>query len=242
LNGGPGRDVLCGTSGNDALNGNGGDDELRGGAGIDTLRGGDGIDTLSGGSGNDTLFGGGGIADSLDGGDGNDALFLRDGNVDQLPGCGSGTDSADLDLRDSELMSFTAGATLGVSLLISACEHVTTGAVHEGPNVVISGRSLRVGSDGRTAVGLHCPGSLHTPCKGALTLAVATKSKTRRTQPLTRYSVRSGHSGSVSVGLSSHDESTLRRSGRASGVIRSVEQGHLGKKTTFQGVGLKAQP
>jgi hypothetical protein len=218
LNGGSGRDVLCGTSGTDDLNGNGGNDELRGGADIDSL---------SGGTGNDTLIGGTGL-DTLEGGGGNDSLFLRDGGLDAIGRCGPGTDSIDLDLVD-----FASFFTFGT---LFECESVSVGAVREGPNVVISGGSRRVANDGGTSVGLRCPRSLNILCKGSLTLGIL--SKTKRTQLVTRYSIRPGHSLSVPVRLNQHDRTALRRSGRVTGEVVSIEKGHFGNKTTAKAVTL----
>jgi hypothetical protein len=219
LTGTESNDVLCGTEARDILSGRAGDD------------------VLFGGGGNDTLVGGLG-SDSLDGGSGDDHLFLRDGELDPVPTCGSGNDSVDMDLADAQGFGFAAAITLGLSVVLASCENITVGAVHEGSNVVISGQTLRVGKAGRTAVGLHCPGSLDIPCKGSLTLAVLDKSKKPRSHPATRYSVRPGHSLSVLARLSSRDQGTLRHGGRATGVITSVEQGHFGNKTTIKTVEL----
>ncbi len=73
LRGGSGVDLLCGQEGNDLLFGHNGDDELRGGADNDVLRGEAGMDLLDGGSGDDSLLGGAGD-DDLVGGDDTDKL------------------------------------------------------------------------------------------------------------------------------------------------------------------------
>ena len=97
--GGPGDDVLIGTSGDDTLSGGGGSDELSGRAGNDLLLGGGGSDTLKGGAGDDTLKGGGG-PDSLRGGAGDDNLSggggadtLRGGAGDDILKGGGGADT-----------------------------------------------------------------------------------------------------------------------------------------------------
>jgi Ca2+-binding RTX toxin-like protein len=56
LNGGHGRDVLCGYAGNDTLIGKGGNDRLYGGDGNDRLWGGAGNDVMVGGKGNDIFI------------------------------------------------------------------------------------------------------------------------------------------------------------------------------------------
>jgi uncharacterized repeat protein (TIGR01451 family) len=80
LTGGPGDDVLCGTSGADNITGGGGRDLVFGFAGADSVTGGDGNDTLIGGAGND----------ELSGGSGNDRMYGLEHN-DTLTG-GGGTD------------------------------------------------------------------------------------------------------------------------------------------------------
>jgi hypothetical protein len=240
LQGTSGHDVLCGTLGDDVLNGNGGDDELRGFGGNDLLNGGDGYDQMNGGRGNDTLIAGPGFdCSGLNqvGGEGNDRFEYRDGTPDadgcgfgffEPPGCGNGVDQVDMDLLD-----FVQGDAL--ALFLSDCESFVVGAVHEGPNLVISGGSLKVRS-GRTSVQLRCPRSLDIRCKGTLRLGIP--SKTKRSQPITHYSIRPGHSLNVSVALNQHDRTALARSHRAAGGVLSVEKGHFGNKTTFKQVTL----
>ena len=80
--GGPGNDVITGSSsadwligdaGDDVISGAGNGDAVDGGAGADRLAGNDGADLVVGRDGNDSIDGGGG-ADRLDGGLGGDAL------------------------------------------------------------------------------------------------------------------------------------------------------------------------
>jgi hypothetical protein len=83
-------------------------EELRGGRGVDTLKGpvnggmimfgGDGGDTLEGGSLGDTLFGEGG-GDTYIANGGNDFISANDGIGEQI-GCGTGTDTAEVDSND----------------------------------------------------------------------------------------------------------------------------------------------
>jgi len=98
LVGNDGHDVLWGFGGNDLLEGGNGDDVLDGGDGKDILLGGDrndflagraGSDLLLGGAGHDRMYGGTG-ADWLAGGAGNDVLF-GGGGGDTLVG-GTGND------------------------------------------------------------------------------------------------------------------------------------------------------
>jgi RTX calcium-binding nonapeptide repeat (4 copies) len=241
LAGGSGRDVLCGTSGNDVLIGNEGDDDLRGAGGNDALDGSAGDDSLGGGAGADTVTGGFGF-DSVDAGDGNDSVRLRDGELDNVGvlTCGFGSDSLDIDLKDKQALTAVDGLSLFITVLTRSCENVTVGAFGEGPNVTVSGQSLSVGEDGRTAVRLHCPGSLDIPCAGSLRLGIPTKSKKALRQPLTHYSIAAGESHSVRVRLSSHDRRTLNRRRHANGLVLSIEKGHLGDKTSAKTLKLLA--
>jgi Ca2+-binding RTX toxin-like protein len=241
LAGGSGRAVLCGTSGNDVLIGNEGDDDLRGAGGNDALDGSAGDDSLGGGAGADTVTGGFGF-DSVDAGDGNDSVRLRDGELDNVGvlTCGFGSDSLDIDLKDRQALTAVDGLSLFITVLTRSCENLTVGAFGEGPNVTVSGQSLSVGQDGRTAVRLHCPGSLDIPCAGSLRLGIPTKSKKALRQPLTRYSIAAGESRSVRVRLSSHDRRILNRRRHANGLLFSIEKGHLGDKTTAKTLKLVA--
>ncbi len=209
LIGGPSRNVFCGTSGNDVLLGNSGDDELRGFDGNDTLDGGSDNDLLNGGSGNDSLTGGIGIDIALGEG-GNDRLHLRDGEVDNVvQSCGSGTDSLDMDLADVASLAIT-----GISLLFLACENITVGAIHEGPNVVISGRSLRVGKNGRAAARLRCPSWLDIPCGG---------SRAHDPDQVEEEATPAAHADSIRAGDSGH----VRRCGSP-----AATESMLGARTT----------
>jgi hypothetical protein len=236
---------MCGTSGDDVLNGFGGNDELRGFAGRDTLAGlsgddrvdgGPDADSVDGGRGDDVVIGGFG-RDTFEGGPGNDRLFGRDGHLEANYFCSDGTDSADMDVVD-------AGRFFSSSLfLFKGCEDITAGAVNEGPNVVISGRSRRVGRDGRTRIRLRCPASLRQPsrCRGRLKLQLRSRGFLRRNAPRTRYSIPPGQSRSIRVRLSRRDRRTLRRRRRARGVATSVEAGQHGRKTTAKTLRMRAR-
>ncbi len=90
--GGPGPDVLRGTSQADDMRGLGGNDTLHGGAGADRLDGGLGQDALFGQEGNDSLVAGGaGYLDFMDGGPGDDVLTSNPGGTVRLVG-GVGND------------------------------------------------------------------------------------------------------------------------------------------------------
>jgi hypothetical protein len=265
------RDVMCGTSGRDTLRGRGGNDELRGLGGDDVLNGGIGNDEffgaagidhlqgesgndrlnggpsedeLEGGSGNDVLVGDSGEDDTFFAGDGDDTLRARDGESDGRLGCGDGTDNVDVDLIDALFLGGPPlpGAFLA-HLLLNGCENVTIGAVNEGPNVAISGRSRRVGTDGLTSVRLRCPRSLRNPsrCRGRLKLQLATRRSVRRRAARTRYSIRPGTSRLVRVRLPRHDRRGLRLRRRANGLITSVEAGQHGRKTTLKTIRLRAR-
>lgn len=74
LLGGPGNDVLIGTSGSDRVEGGAGMDLIVGAGGADLLRGQDGNDIIIGGGGGDEIHGGADV-DILVGNKGNDCLF-----------------------------------------------------------------------------------------------------------------------------------------------------------------------
>jgi len=87
--GGPGNDVLYGTTSADTIYGNDGNDTIYGRAGGDTIYGGADNDRLHGGYGNDWMYGGYGT-DGLDGGPGHDHLYGGYGG-DAIHAAGDGT-------------------------------------------------------------------------------------------------------------------------------------------------------
>lgn len=87
IKGGPGPELLRGTSGDDVIVGRGGADSIRGFGGRDRLAGRRGDDRLHGGGGRDRLLGGRG-ADVLKGGPGLDALIGGSGPDTLLAGPG----------------------------------------------------------------------------------------------------------------------------------------------------------
>lgn len=99
LTGGGGADVIRGGLGNDTLIGNAGKDRLIGGAGDDTLDGGSEADDLDGGTGADTLIGGSGV-DTFEGGTGNDIINAQDGTAETIR-CGGGDDTVTKDSSDT---------------------------------------------------------------------------------------------------------------------------------------------
>jgi Ca2+-binding RTX toxin-like protein len=74
ISGGPGSDVLVGTTGSDLIDGGDGDDLIIGAGGADRLLGGDGSDLIFGGGGADEIHGGDKV-DILVGNNGDDCLF-----------------------------------------------------------------------------------------------------------------------------------------------------------------------
>jgi hypothetical protein len=220
----------------------GGGDRLTGGDGNDTLRGGDGDDTIEGGNGNDVLVGDLG-SDILLGEAGNDQLRLRDGQLDNFGfafACGNGTDSVDMDLVDAAFLTghlFGGLLTLLVLRELVDCESISVGAVNEGPNVVISRHSVKVGTDGRAAVRLRCPASLTAPCAGTLRLGHSAKSQGKKAHS----SVDPGKMDDVSARLSRRDRRKLRRRGQLNARVVSIEQGQFGDKTTVKKLKLIAR-
>jgi hypothetical protein len=245
LTGTTGNDVMCGTSQSDTMDGNSGNDVLFGNGLNDFLSGGEGDDTVDGGLSNDTLIGEAGFDRLVGGsGNGNDQLLFRDGSQDADmnrrggPSCGSGTDSMDIDLVDARVLAATNHIVGGPLLFLGGdCENVTVGAINEGPNVVISRRSLSVGTDGRAAVRLRCPASLTAPCAGELRIG---RTKNSVGTPKA-YSIDQGKKEDVSARLSQRVRNKLSQRGRITALVTSVEQGQFGEKTTVQTIKLIAQ-
>lgn len=109
VDGGPGDDVISGTTLPDELLGGDGNDEIVGGDDADRIDGGAGTDRLFGGRGGDTVAGGPGVDDvfgddTINGDDpgnwGIDVLDLRDGGADRFVHCGYGQDAAVVDASD----------------------------------------------------------------------------------------------------------------------------------------------
>src|SRR5215213_4861885 len=143
-----------------AYNGRGGGDVVVGSDRGDRVTGGNGRDVMSAGPGNDSL----------------DAKAGEGAAVpDEFIDCGSGTDSALIDLLDPNPVG---------------CETVARSAIGEGPHVRI-GTVRRVRGRARMrAVRLRCPRRLRHRCKGRLELAL-----TRRglgPARASRYSIRAG--------------------------------------------------
>lgn len=100
--GGGGSDTIAGFTGDDLIYGNVGDDVLRGGDGNDTLRGNAGVDAVLGEGGDDLLLG-----------DGREPKIDKvDPKADYLDG-GSGNDSVDYSLAESEYTNFRITTVVG---------------------------------------------------------------------------------------------------------------------------------
>ena len=98
LDGGAGRDELCGGRVGDTLEGGAGDDEIKGADGADRIDGGSGDDELEGEDGADRITGGRG-EDEIDGGSGSDDIRARDREADDVS-CGSKRDKVVADRSD----------------------------------------------------------------------------------------------------------------------------------------------
>ncbi len=229
--GGSGNDTVIGHIAVDNLHGQTGDDDLTGAGGNDFLDGGDGNDDLDGGGGNDTLDGGNNAdtlrgstgTDGLNGSAGNDSLFAREPvgttSVADTVTCGSGTDFAEVDLKD---------------FVSASCEQKDVAPVGE-PNVKMLDKTLRVAGSGRVNVRLRCPRAVgRIGCDGRLrlTLARGSRSQASRSRRV-RYRIRAGRRRSVALQLTTRDVKALRGGARR-GVLTSVEKGHLGAKTTVR--------
>jgi Ca2+-binding RTX toxin-like protein len=184
-----------------------------------TLDGGPGNDSLNvdrtGSSVSNTLIGGTGT-DTITGSNGHDTIEARDGEADTI-NCLGGTDSVVADLRDS----FSP----------IDCESVDQGAVHEGPNVIVLDRNLRVDRHGRVGVRLRCPGALgRLGCHGRLTLRAF--GARERGAPAARYDLRAGATRRIDASLSAGDLRALLRAAQSRILLVSVERGRFGPKTT----------
>lgn len=221
IRGGNAGDVLVGDSGRNLLQGLGGDDTLRGGtpptkAGNVSFTVVD--DTLEGGVGRDVLKGEGGP----------DVLLARDAEDDQALGamsCGSGADRLDTDLADDNTRALPAD-----------CETVDQGAIDEGRNVRIAGRTLRGGRSGSVRVRLACPRSVRIGCRGVLAMRLA---RGAGTAGGTRYRIRRGRSTRVRVRAPGSVRRALARRRRVPVRLVSIERGSHGPKTTIRTVTLR---
>jgi len=217
IDGAGGSDDLFGEGGNDSLDGGIGAERMEGDAGDDTLDGDDGSDTLDGGTGKDTF-----TAD-----EGNDTVFAREPegfvSVADTVTCGSGTDFAELDLKD---------------FFSASCEERDIAPVGETPNVNLPAKSLRVSKAGRVKVLLRCPRGVHgLGCKGTLRLKVARGGKTRKV----RYRIKAARRKAVRLKLARKDVRRLRRGKARRGVLTSREKGRIGPKTTVRSPRLKVR-
>ena len=236
LSGGAAGDILHGGDGDDRLAGKGSLDKLDGGGGGDRLVGGDAPDELYGRGGRDSLEGGAG-RDSLSASSGNDAVDSREtenerrdaffpSDSEDRVNCGSGFDTLEVDLLD-------------VITEPGSCEEIDESPVGETPNVIIKSRPLRVSPSGRVAVRLRCPrgvGSLG--CKGRLRMRlVPGRGRSNRTRRV-GYRITAGRRKTVTLRLSRRAVARLRsrqrRGRRTRGIVRSLEKGRLGPKTTIR--------
>ena len=160
--GGPGADVLTGSSGDDELGGGDGFDTVDGGRGEDRLsagrdgailRGGRGEDRVEGGAGADTLDGGP-STDRLSSVGGNDVLRARDGTPDEVY-CGRGRhDRAVVD---------------GSDFISSACEKRTRGRSGAATVIEPDYRFFSPSfSEGGTNLMIGCPGDGPHRCTGTV--------------------------------------------------------------------------
>lgn len=98
LDGGAGKDRICGGRADDRLDGGAGNDKVFAGEGDDKLDGDAGDDMLRGDDDNDTIVGGRG-EDEIEGGSGKDTIRVKDREVDEVDG-GSRRDTVVADKSD----------------------------------------------------------------------------------------------------------------------------------------------
>lgn len=120
----------------------------------DEIKAGSGDDVLITGDGNDVLDGERGV-DLFRAGSGNDTLDARDGTFDRELSCGTGDDSAFVDLKDPTP---------------NACERVMRLAITEELNVEIAGSRRLRRRGGSVRVRLACPRAAKAGCRGRVAL------------------------------------------------------------------------
>jgi hypothetical protein len=188
-----------------------------GGAGGDRLTGDAGPNALTALGGDDVLEGGLGEDDML-GGSGDDLILANDGVADRVR-CDTGTDRAEIDLKDVLLTNTGANG---------ACETIERAAVDQHPNVRVASRRARVGAGGRVRLRLACPRQWRPGCRGTLRLettrggrsrsgampsgAVVPASSTWSSAPAHGASWPAGGRSSPGRGLGSATETASRRS------------------------------
>jgi hypothetical protein len=219
LTGGTNADVGRGGGDGDVLSGDSGNDDLDGGDGDDSVRGGTFDDRLVGGAGADTIDGGSGL-DVISGGTGEDVITAKDPDGSEAKAdfvnCGADFDSVFTDRKD-------------IIKPIDSCEEVEESPVGETPHVKLPRRSLNVNSAGLAVARLTCPRRTTIGCRGRLSLRLVKRGARRPAR--TRYRIRAGRSARVRVRLTGREARRVR--GRVRGVLKSVERGRIGPKTTI---------
>lgn len=260
---GAGNDDITVTTGSDIVNAGSGSDRIdlpasspvngaafvrvKGKSGNDTIdlpylrdgqkvfaEGGPGDDTITTGHGDDFVNGEGG-ADTISTGRGNDQIDSKE-SVDNKAAvrdtvrCGFDDDDVVADLKDAvDAITNSGGGT---------CEEVDRSAVGETPLVKVTGKTLRVSRGGRVKVRLRCPrGVRRLGCKGRLQLRIGRAASSSRSRRV-RYRITAGRRKTVMLKLTRRDVRTLRRQKRrkvkSRGILVSVENGRLGRKTTIR--------
>jgi RTX calcium-binding nonapeptide repeat (4 copies) len=219
---------LIGGKGHARLTGNAGSNVLSGGEGNDTVYGGEGADALTGGAGRDTLRGE----------SGDDSLDSLDG-LAESPSCGDGADSLLADPSDE---------------LIGDCETVSYGVVPPPPApapqpVKVVRKVVRVTSDWRALLRLHCTRVARGSCTGSVKLTAPSRAKAKASKRATRhrrsrevvlgrarFSVRSGRLATVKVRLSRNGRRRVVRRRRVRCRVSVAVRDARGVRRTVTGV------
>ena len=191
-----------------------GNDELFGELGQDRLNGEDGNDRIVGGQNEDRLIGG----------DGNDEIFANDGIADGIF-CGAGEDSVSLDLKDPQVTDKTR-----------QCENVIEKAVDEGPATRVSSRSRKLRRGRKVRVRLFCPRALTKDCEGKASLKLVKRGS--RSPRKKSYDIEPGTSELVTLTINRREARRVR-SRRRRAIVKAVEQGDHGPKTTIRRITVK---
>jgi Ca2+-binding RTX toxin-like protein len=220
-------ETVIGGSGNDAIITTSARNTLKGGAGDDILSGFGGDDIIEGGPGRDTF----------DGGDGADYLRAQDGAADEL-GCGTGSDTAEVDSIDAVKADceavLSSGGSGGGGAGGAAGDTLKTA-------LDLLPRSVTVNRRGKVRLLIGCPQELGT-CEGTLVLTDLGKGKSkvsaskRKSKVVGRakYKLNAGETKVVDVKLSRNGRRRVLRNKRLRCRASSTTRGTNGRKTSVR--------
>ena len=218
--GGDGGDLMTGSEGNDILIGNGGTDLMDGGLGSDTLQGGPGDDELVSpeNEAREPVFGRVVYSDHLEGGADEDRILAKNGAPDVVS-CGEGSDTAEVDLKDSLVVHFFKFGT--ATLELPDCEQIIKEPVDDSPPGRPRGRTIRLRRHTAIVV-FRCPKVSLPGCTGQL--LIQDPRRGGKVLGQVSYALKLGQTRTLRVHLGHRAVRLLRRVRRT--IVRTVEQGH----------------